>query len=506
MSETVLIADSFADRSDRVAAACRARGIAAHRVSHGAAALEFALAKRPAAMLAQHALPLIEGPRLAEILLANPHTRDMRVLILDDAVEQGEGDAQGRVVPGAADPETIAHFLGALLERRSRQQGPLPDGASPAIEGNLAQLALGELIELFHVNRKSGTIELRQDGGHDADRGEIHLHEGDVVHAAVGEVVGEKALFRLLRWRRGHFAFREGDSDVPRGIERATGTLLREAERHAKEFARLGDDLPSERDRVFLKVPRSSLPNLLHPVTQEVLLVLELSDRVGEVVDRCSHPDFQVLRTLQTLVRRGMVEIASESAGGERARAGLFAPAVAARLRDWLDRGRPRDAQPVDAKLPVWYATTEGLAALTEQLGRLPGVQVRRAAGGGVQARVRVPLDHEVAIEVLAVPCQPRYAPIWPLCTHGALAGLFVHTGSLEQSVEALRPAIEVTQRDPRFRVFHLLIGDKSEARAEALGERLGLLDDERSVLALSVDRPDVAGGALRELLARLLP
>jgi len=506
VSDTVLLADSDADRSRRVAAACRERGLAAHRVSHGAAALEYALAEHPAAMVVQQALPLIDGPRLAEILQSNPRTASLGVLIVDDSAEDAEsGPASRRVLPGASDPETIARFLSALIERRPRVAGPEAPDDTPSIEGSLAQLGLGELIELFHVNRKSGAIELRSGGGRGAERGEIHLEGGDVVQARAGEVAGEKAFFRLLRWRRGSFAFREGPVRGERGIERATRALLREAERQGKEWSRLGQALPPGHARVTLKVGRASLPNLLHPVTQEVLLVLELSDRVQDVVDRCSYPDYQVLRTLQTLARRGMVELHGEGESPERPRAGLFSPAVAARLRDWLDQGRSRDAAPVDAKVPVWASDAAALGALVERLGRLPGAARTAAGRAGVTPLLRVPLDFEVGVELLGVPTAAGFAPIWPLCAHGALAALFVHAGAVEGSVEALGPAIEAASRSPRARVFHLLLDEKQENGAAELCERLGLFDD-RFVLRLPLEPPDAAEAALRELLGRLVP
>ena len=49
-----------------------------------------------------------------------------------------------------------------------------------------------------------------------------------------------------------------------------------------------------------MKIPRSALPNVIHPLTQEVLMVLEHYTRVSEILDHCSYPDYQVLRTLHT--------------------------------------------------------------------------------------------------------------------------------------------------------------------------------------------------------------
>jgi CheY-like chemotaxis protein len=508
MSDTILVADGDAVRGRRVAAACRALGIETRVVTHGAAALEIALAEKPAAMVAQVALPLIDGTRLADILHANPHTRSMGMLFIGDDTRDGAArDAHsGRVIPGHADPDTIARFIQALLrKRRPEPHAPAAGRDAPGVEGKLSQIALSELIELFHVNRKTGVIELRQRGGRRAATGRITLRDGDVIQAQTGSVEGEKALYRLLAWRRGSFAFREDAVDERASIERPTRALLREAQRQADE-TEIGSELPAAHARVALKVARSSLPNVLHPLTQEVLLALELSGRVQDVLDRCSFPDYQVLRTLQTLIRRGMVELRADTAGPETPAAGLFAPALVARLRDWLEQGRPRDAAPLDAKVVLIASQPEARRALISLLARLPGVEhTPRGEVAGVWPTLRIAVDEEVAIELIEVPAAARFAPVWPIAAHGALATIFVHGGGVDASVAALRPAIDEIAALPRTRCFHLLVEEKDPQAVRTLCERLALYDD-RSVLVVSPERPDAAAASLRELLARLLP
>jgi len=507
MVDTVLVADGDTERGRRVAEACRAIGIEARVVTHGAAALEIALAEKPAAMVAQVELPLIDGTRLAGILHANPHTRSMAMLFVGDGPGDGAArDTQnGQVIPGHADPDTIAHFIQALLRKRSPEPLAAAGRDAPGVEGKLAQVALSELIELFHVNRKTGVIELRQRGGRRAATGRIALRDGDVIQAQTGSVEGEKALYRLLAWRRGSFAFREGAVDERASIERPTRALLREAQRQADE-SEIRSELPAAHARIALKVARSSLPNVLHPLTQEVLLALDLSGRVQEVLDRCSFPDYQVLRTLQTLIRRGMVELRAENARPETPAGGLFAPSLVARLRDWLEQGRSRDAAPLDAKVVLIASQPEAASALVSLFARVPGVEhTPRGETPGVWPTLRIAVDEDVAIELFEVPADARFAPIWPIAAHGALATLFVHSGGIDASVAALRAAIEEVGALPRSRCFHLLL-EKTDPRAVgALSERLALFDD-RSVLAVSPERPDAAAASLRELLARLLP
>jgi len=510
VSDTVLIADSNGERGQRVATACRARAVDTHVVNHGAAALEFALAEQPRAMVAQLELPLIDGARLAEILQANPRTRSMGILFVGEPGAEGRagGRNTGRVLPGHADPETIARFIEALLEKRRPEPVARPAGEdTPGVEGKLSQISLPELIELFHVNRKTGVIEVRHGGGRRPETGRIHLRDGDVLQARTGSVEGEKALYRLLAWRRGTFAFREDLVPDRAVIDRPTRALLREAQRQSREWERLAVELPPAHARVALTVSRSSLPNVLHPLTQEVLLVLELSERVQDVLDRCSFPDYQVLRTLQTLARRGMVQLRSDASSTDpTVGGGLFAPALAARLRDWLDQGRARDAGPVDAKVVVVASAPEALRAFGALASRLPGAEVAPApTAPGIWPLLRLPVDEEIAIELFDVPPSSRFAPVWPLAAHGALATLFLHGGPVEASIGALRASIDEMTGLPRARCFHLLLEGKDRSRVDTLCERLGLFDD-RCVLAVAQEHPDVTAGGLRDLLSRILP
>jgi CheY-like chemotaxis protein len=508
VSEIVLIADADGERGRRIATACRACGITTSVTTHGAAALEIALAESPAAMVAQVDLPLIDGPRLTEILRANPRTQSMGILFVGDADSSARhSSATGRIVPGHADPETIAHFVQALLAKRRPSPGQSLDADLGGVEGQLVQITLMELIELFHVNRKTGVVELRRGRGRRAETGCVYLRDGDVIQATVGSVQSEKALYRLFAWGRGHFVFRPQEISIEPAIDRPTRALLREGKRHVVEWERLSTELPARNAHVALKVARASLPNVLHPLTQEVLLTLDISDRVEDVLDRCSYPDYQVLRTLHTLIRRGLVELRQGAPRVEANGNGLFSSALAARLRDWLDPARSRNASPTDAKLLLIASEPAGLQTLHPLLERLPGAEITGLASvSAVQSIARLPVDDELGIELIGAPAAQRFAPVWPLAAHGALATLFVHCGSPAQSVEALRPAFDTVCALPRARSFHLLLQEKArEEPVLALCERLSLFDD-RSVFALSPERGADAVSRLREILAQLLP
>ena len=191
------------------------------------------------------------------------------------------------------------------------------------------------------MNQKTGVVRIFR-GGSQAG-GTIHVRLGQVVDALIplpdgSSVVGEKALYRMLRWRDGRFEF--VPEAVPAGgrIRHPSRTLLLEGMRQMDEWRKLRADLPDRDARIHLVVPREEVPAYDHPLTREVLDAVEAYRRVGEILDHCPFPDYQVLRVLHDLLGRDLLVhepvgggAAGVAAGGD----GLFSAAQTRRLREW---------------------------------------------------------------------------------------------------------------------------------------------------------------------------
>ncbi len=518
MSALVLIADGDQKRALRIAEACRASGLECKLTSHGAAALETALGELPAVLVAQLDLPLIDGPQLAAILRANPRTQPTRILFVSERAEAtARKDLPGRLIAAPVDPDEVAKGVRALLAERDGVAPPAqePIAGDGIVEGDLAQIALADLLQLFHVSRETGKFEvLRElDPGRPA-RGEIVLRDGDVIAASVDSALGEKALYRLLAWDRGRFTFRPGPVADTASIQRPTRALLREGKRHVEECSRLAVELPPLSAHVTLSIQRSALPNVIHPLTQEVLVVLELYSRVQDVVDHCAYPDYQVLRTLHTLIRRGMVELRRGPGPAQKASAdiGLFSAAHVARLREWLELGIPRGTPVRDAKLLVVASDSGATRDFVRMLARLPGVAIdERFTTGSYSADDltpigRIAVDADLGIELLHTPIAPRFAPLWPVAGHAALGALFLLSGPASRAVEAVRPTLEALRRLPRARTFSLLLLEKGERMVpEEVRENLSLLD-QGSLFLIPLESFEKSSSLLREMLQRVLP
>jgi CheY-like chemotaxis protein len=513
VDEVVLIADIDRERARRSARVFSERGFGVLFAENGAAALEATLSELPRALIAAEGLPLIDAQRLAEILRANPRTRAVRLIYsgadaaarhryFDDAVSGG--------------PEAAAEAALALLGKRERLD-PVEKATAGAstVEGDLAQVSLVDVIQLLHQNNRTGRLTVTKGGGAPGrDRGEIWLRDGNVVQAkAAPRAQDEKALFRMIGWREGDFAFVPTEEMRPARIQAPTRTLLLEGMRQLDEWNRLSRGLPPDSAQVALAVPRTQIPTVVHPVAQEVLLLLDAYEDVRSIVDHCTHSDYQVLRTLQTLIDRGIVRQRRDRE--RRSSAPSVAPfdaSQAKRLRDWMEAGRPRRAGLPAAKLLLASADPDATGDLLRALEQLPGTtrvappDAPPVASGDLAPLARLAVAEGLAIEIVHLPASPVYAPLWPVAAHGALGLVLLHVSPVSASEAALRSLVDAFQRIPEHRTFHVLLLRKGERVApEEIQEKLALLTN-ASLFLLHLDGERDPGPVLRAILARVLP
>ncbi len=517
MDDAVLIADADSQRARRFGGALAERGFAVSFAEHGAAGLETALSELPDVLIASDRLPLIDAVRLAEILRANPRTRGVRLIYVGS--EQAAVRASGAFDETVADtlsPTELAARIETLLGKR--EQLDAVDRASKderAIEGSLSEISLADLLQLFQQNRRTGRLSVRRgDGANARDRGEVFLRDGNAVQAKVGpRVESEKALYRMLGWRDGTFSFAPTRDSVPVRIHTPTRALLLEGLRQLDEWSRLAGGLPPDSAHVTLAVPKTELPKVVHPVAQEVLLLLEAYDDVRSIVDHCTHPDYHVLRTLQTLIERGIVRLRRERErrlGG--ATGALFDAVQVKRFREWLEAGRPRGAPLAPAKLLLATAGADATRDFLGALEHLPGVELLAAGRRGTfSATDLLPLaqlgvSEGLEIELIHLPAAPVYAPLWPSAAHGALGLILLLSSPAAEAEARLRPLAEAYQRLPGNRLFHLLLLRKGERVAPAdVHAKLALLS-QSSLFLLPLDGERDPASLLRTMLARVMP
>jgi len=110
-----------------------------------------------------------------------------------------------------------------------------------AFQGSLKELPLPDIIQLVSVSGKTGKFTLSRD----ADRGFIYLKNGQMVHASVGDLAGEEAIYALAIWNQGDFQFTPGEEPERQTITKSNTNLLMEAARRLDEWRVLSKKIPS---------------------------------------------------------------------------------------------------------------------------------------------------------------------------------------------------------------------------------------------------------------------
>ena len=75
-----------------------------------------------------------------------------------------------------------------------------------AFQGSLKELPLPDIIQLVSVSGKTGVFTLKNG----TEAGYIYLQDGQIVHAQVGDLAGEEAVYELAIWPQGEFVFTPG--------------------------------------------------------------------------------------------------------------------------------------------------------------------------------------------------------------------------------------------------------------------------------------------------------
>jgi len=180
---------------------------------------------------------------------------------------------------------------------------------SVALQGTLDTFALPDVLRLLAATKKSGRLRLTGPRG----SGDVWVTGGGIcaIEAAHAPHATEAvdALFELLRFQEGSFAFEaEVAHDAP-GPDLEVESLLDEAERILAEWHQIEAVVPSLDAYVTL---RRTLAGPSVSIDQEhwtTLVVVGAGSTVRSIGDALSLPEIPVSRALRDLAELGVVEI-----------------------------------------------------------------------------------------------------------------------------------------------------------------------------------------------------
>jgi pSer/pThr/pTyr-binding forkhead associated (FHA) protein len=211
-----------------------------------------------------------------------------------------------KVVAAPQDAEARANLkamaVGRVTARQQQQPGTRVTEEAPRMSGNLEEIPLPDLLQLFGTSRKAGVLVLRTGGR----EGRIYLNDGRIRFAefvGMSNVPPLKAVYRMLSWTLGTFALDPPDTrELEGAIDVSAQEVLMEGFRQHDELGQLRAKLPG---RMALKLP---LAHHLRELSDEELDTLEAAltaENLDAFLDMAPSADLESAQALQSLLQRG---------------------------------------------------------------------------------------------------------------------------------------------------------------------------------------------------------
>lgn len=201
-----------------------------------------------------------------------------------------------------------------LLQRKQQERIGKKD-ARTKFSGQLADMAIVDLMQTIEISRKSGTIEFETDLGPAA----VWFRDGRLIDAQMGRLQADAAVFRLLGLSDGRFEVEfKSISRVPT-IEESTQSLLMEGMRRVDEWGRLLEGLPPL-DHVLIidtNMAAKSDPELT-PKQQTILRRFNAKRTIIQAIDDSGLDDLEALEYVSELYFKGLLLEPGESSLEER--------------------------------------------------------------------------------------------------------------------------------------------------------------------------------------------
>jgi Domain of unknown function (DUF4388) len=179
------------------------------------------------------------------------------------------------------------------------------------LRGNLQSISLTDVVQLLHVNRKTGKLHVIQ-GKH---TGTLYVVNGEVIHAETPQTAGESAAFEVLEWDKGEFEFVVAKFKVPTSIRRTVTDLLMESARTSDSRRRLRGIFPNLHAVPWptLREPQLSMGLKLFPEDRKVLPFLDGYRDFLEVINVSEVGEVAVLQTCLQLKETGRLQVLEPS-------------------------------------------------------------------------------------------------------------------------------------------------------------------------------------------------
>ena len=170
----------------------------------GADALLKAVDDPPDLLVSDYRMPGMDGRQLVEKLKSRPTTASISVILLatkNDITEKLSQDTADELVEKPFFLKEATRRIKRVIDKIALEKMAKSASMDGVLRGNLSQMNVIDLVQSLEMGRKTCLLTMSKEN----EKCEMYFDQGQVVHAAYGTLVGDQAVFKVLRWTGGNF-------------------------------------------------------------------------------------------------------------------------------------------------------------------------------------------------------------------------------------------------------------------------------------------------------------
>ena len=307
-AQRILIADDDEKVLALLKSSLQKAGYETSQALNGVKALALARKENPDLILADVAMPEMDGFELCKHIRDDPATEHIPFIFL---TAKGELHDKVKGLNLGADDYISKPFhitevtarIKTILQRMALLAQQASETAESELQGNLGQMQMAEVLQTLTMSQKSGGLKLVNSA---QKVGKIFFKNGDIVQASLDPYKGEEAVYRILTWEEGFFKFDSEDRSSAPSIEKSMNSLLMEGFDQREEYQKYKKNMPSFSHR--LRVINESVRRDLKPVSKKVFDLIDGQRTIQQLVDSSPLNYLLTVKLIYTLLKKKIVE------------------------------------------------------------------------------------------------------------------------------------------------------------------------------------------------------
>jgi CheY-like chemotaxis protein len=206
----------------------------------------------PDLLVSDYRMPGMDGHQLVEKLKSRPNTAGISVILLASKADISEKLTHHEPIDDFVEKpfflKEATHRIKRVIDKIALEKMAKTVASDGVLRGSLSQMNVIDLVQSLEMGRKSCALTLTNKD----EKCEMYVSEGQVTHSVYGSLVGDAAVFKVLRWTEGNFQIDFEGKTSEQTTQLNTQGLLMEGLRLLDESAKRDGDEAEEEEDVLL--------------------------------------------------------------------------------------------------------------------------------------------------------------------------------------------------------------------------------------------------------------